>query len=75
LKYITAKFGEKKEDVLNKLKRELGSGFYSLYSLEKPSSLMGNSKILSLRYRGSNEIRVKIDGPGFLMDDLFNEFS
>ena len=74
MKYITVRQGELKKDVISKMRRELGSYFPALYSIDQPLQLMGNSKVLSLRVRGVNNIYLKVDGPGFIIDELFNHF-
>jgi hypothetical protein len=47
-----------------------------LYAIEPPQSLMGNHKVLRLHVRGGKSSTLyKVDGPGFIVDKLYEHFS
>lgn len=70
LKYITVLSNEDKDSALSKIKREIGH--LNLSAWNKPIKLAGNFKILELQEKGGRV--VKIDGPGFIIDQLFDYF-
>ena len=53
-----------------KIKRVVGHTNLSM--ITKPVQLAGNFKVLELRERGGRI--VKVDGPGFIIDELFKHF-
>lgn len=75
MKYITIERGEDVERAKQKLRTYLNKSFGYYYALEPPATLMGSAKILTLRGRNDAEIKVKIDGPGFIIEELYKEFS
>lgn len=75
MKYITIERGEDVERAKQKLRTYLNKSFSYYYALEPPTTLMGSAKILTLRGRNDAEIKVKIDGPGFIIEELYKEFS
>lgn len=73
MKYITIEKYESLGRARTKIKSYLGSLSF-FYVLEAPQSLLGSSKILILRSRRNGEIAAKIDGPGFIIDELYKDF-
>lgn len=73
MKYITIERSEDLERAKIRIKSNLGSLSY-FHTLEPPQELMGSSKILILRSRKDGEISAKIDGPGFIINELYKEF-
>jgi hypothetical protein len=73
MKYITIEKDEDFSRAKIRLKSNLGSLSF-FYALERPQTLMGSSKILTLRSRKTNEVEVKIDGPGFIIEELYKDF-
>ena len=73
--YITIERGEDFRVALTKTQIILGSlDQYVCY--DKPEELMGSFKILKLRKKTNiNNIAAKIDGPGFIIEDMFIYFS
>lgn len=72
LKYITVESGDDLNDALTKIHIVIGHS--NLYITEPPNRLAGNSKILRLSVKGSLERFVKVDGPGFIIDELYGHF-
>lgn len=72
LKYITIQPGEDFEDALSKIRREAGGIHFVAYY--RPQNLTGNFKILTLNSKYNMNNTVKIDGPGFIIDKLFEYF-
>ena len=72
LAYITIKNDEDLDAAKSKIKRELGT--YNWVVWNKPSELTGNQKVLQLSSPNNATNIVKIDGPGFIIDKLFNFF-
>lgn len=68
--YITVENGEDKEQIISKIRRVVGHTNLSVWT--KPIKLAGNFKILELHERGGRVI--KIDGPGFIIEKLFEHF-
>jgi hypothetical protein len=73
LKYITIEPYEDLPDAKAKIKRELGT--LNFIVLQTPHKLAGNYKVLQLSSRANIENVVKVDGPGFLIDELFEFFT
>jgi hypothetical protein len=73
MKYLTIQPHQDEKQVLSMLKRELNS-IIGLIATEAPHGLMGNQKILVLRNKTGLSIVCKIDGPGFLIDELYKKF-
>lgn len=74
-KYVTIKRNEDLKMALTKLAAYLGP-LDSYEALDRPETLMASAKILKLRKRTSiNQIAAKIDGPGFIIDKLFEYFN
>ena len=71
LLYITLT-NETKEQAIIKIKRELGHLNFEVWN--KPISLTGNAKILELHEKRRDRL-VKVDGPGFLIQELYNHFT
>ena len=72
LKYLTIESKESFEEALSKIRREIREK--SFYVTESPYSLTGNHKVLKLVSKDNFEDIVKVDGPGFIIDQLFNYF-
>lgn len=72
LKYLTIESKESFEEALSKIRREIREN--SFYVTESPYGLTGNHKVLKLVSKDNFEDIVKIDGPGFIIDQLFNYF-
>ena len=69
LKYFTVeKEDRNKEDVIKKMRRDLGS--MRLFSYAPLVQLSGNTKILELRHNLNNDFVVKIDGPENILKEL-----
>ena len=73
LKYITIEPHEDLNGAKAKLKRELGH--YNFLVLQLPHNLAGNYKVLQLSCKGNIDNIVKVDGPGFIIDELFEFFA
>lgn len=73
MKYITIERNENIEEALIKLENNLGN-LLSYYTIEKPVNLFGNYKILTLRKKPTTIIYAKVDGPGFIIDELYKKF-
>ena len=75
MKYITVERGEDFERAKLRLRSHLPRPLSFYYAMEPPSTLMGSAKILSLRGKDKNnmDILAKIDGPGFIIDQLYEE--
>ena len=73
MKYLTIKPYQEEQQALSMIKRELGNTS-GLIVAEVPQELMGNQKILILRKRTGLSIECKIDGPGFIIDRLYEKF-
>ena len=71
VEYYTVHFRPDVEVVLKKLEAKYGLG--NLYPMERPESLMGNAKILVLQDFERPSLRIKIDGPGFLIFEIYNK--
>lgn len=70
LLYITIETGENIQKVLINIKNKAGHLKFTAWN--KPVELTGNFKILELRDRSDR--LVKIDGPGFIIDQLYEYF-
>lgn len=73
--YITIEKDMTESRVLSLIKIQTGYEWKKFIITEPPSSLMGNKKILTIRLRTNwlNTI-VKIDGPGFIIENLYLQF-
>ena len=74
MKYITISKDENLESALIKINVHLGRlASYGVY--DKIETLMGSAKILKLRkHTNIKDIAAKIDGPGFIIEKLYNHF-
>ena len=73
--YVTINKNENLQDALTKLTAYLGplSG-YDAY--EAPKTLMASAKILNIRRKTNmSRIAAKVDGPGFIIEQLFGYFN
>jgi hypothetical protein len=70
LVYITIQTGENEEQALSKIKRQVGHLNLSVWN--RPIKLTGNFKVLELHSKGNK--LIKVDGPGFIIDKLFEYF-
>lgn len=70
--YFTIERNEKLEDVISKIKRQTGTVYYR--PLFRGIGLTGNQKVLTLNKTYNTSEFIKIDGPGFLIDELFDHF-
>ncbi len=74
IKYFSIdKSDETLNDVLIKLKRELG--IIKLYSYSPVVVLFGNQRILELKQSLTSDILIKVDGPDFLINELKDYFT
>ncbi len=73
LHYITIQPSDTLEDVLSKIRRYIRESQFVI--IEKPLNLSGNQKVLKLVSRVNYTDFVKIDGPGFMIDKLFDYFT
>lgn len=75
MKYVTIERGEDFRTALTKIQIQLGPlNQYVCY--DKPETLMGRFRILKLRRKTNiNNIVAKIDGPGFIIEDIYNYIS
>jgi len=72
IKYFTIDSNVK--NLMSKLKRE--TGFTRFIAMGKPAKLMANAKVLEIRPSAMNfDYIIKIDGPGFLIDELYKTLS
>lgn len=74
MKYISIERYENIQQARIKVKSHLSTPSF-FYALEPPQTLMGSSKILVLRNKKNGEISAKIDGPGFIIEELYKDFS
>lgn len=72
LKYLTINSSDSYEDALSLIRRELRESQF--YAHESPHGLSGNHKVLKLISRQNIEDFVKIDGPGFIINRLYEYF-
>ena len=72
LKYITIQPGEAFNEALNRIKIYIRESRFT--TMEQPQKLTGNQKVLKLISKDSSQDMVKIDGPGFVIDELFDYF-
>ncbi len=72
LKYITVETGEDFDAALARIKREVNH--LNFVAAKMPHKLSGNSKVLQLVSKQNISNIIKIDGPGFIMDELFQHF-
>lgn len=72
LKYITIESNETFEQALSKLRREVRESSFVVN--ESPYKMGGNHKVLKLLSRDNFQDFIKIDGPGFIIDELFAYF-
>lgn len=70
-KYITIESNQDYDISIRKIRNEAGT--LSLRALHPPYNLSGNKKVLTLYY-SDNKSYVKVDGPGFILDKLFECF-
>lgn len=72
LGYLSIQSGEDLDAAVSKIKREMRH--LNFIVMQKPHKLGGNFKVLQLisRYDATNFL--KIDGPGFIIDELYNYF-
>lgn len=71
--YYTVELGEKLSNVLSKIKRNEGHINFSSY--EPPVNLAGNQKVITLHFKSSFNNIIKIDGPGFIIQEIYDYFS
>lgn len=72
IKYITIESNESFEQALIKIKKEIRETAFFIN--ESPYKLGGNYKVLKLLSKDNLEDFVKIDGPGFIIDKLYDYF-
>ena len=72
LKYLTVAPSYTYEGALSLIRRELRESQF--YANESPHKLSGNQKVLKLISRQNIEDFVKVDGPGFIIDKLYEYF-
>ena len=70
-KYLSIETYETLEQVKMKIKREAGT--INLKVFDPPYKLSGNKKVLTLYY--DIHSWIKIDGPGFMIDELVKFFT
>lgn len=75
IQYVTIERSENFEMALTKLRAYLGPlSAYGVY--DKIETLMGSARILKLRKKSNiSKIAAKVDGPGFIIEKLFEYFS
>jgi len=76
MKYITIERTEDFERAKIILRSNLDKPLSFYYAMEEPATLMGSAKILSLRGKDNKnmDILAKVDGPGFIIEKLYEEF-
>lgn len=72
MKYFTITRDTTVERIVWEIEFAFGKG--ALCSYEPPVNLYGNARILTLRGRTGLQIKAKVDGPGFLIDELYEKF-
>ena len=72
LKYITIEPQDSFDEAVSKINRQINKNQF--VSREAPATLTGNQKILKLVAKKDSTAFIKIDGPGFIIDELFNYF-
>ena len=70
-KYITIESHEDIDTIKDRIRREAGT--LRLFVYAPPYKLTGNSKVLTLYYDPGSWI--KVDGPGFMIDELVSFFT
>lgn len=74
MKYITIARNEDYPRAKTKVKIELDKPMHNYYASSAPQQYMGNKKVLALREKHKFEgIVYKIEGPGFIIDKLYQE--
>ena len=68
LKYYTVGREERAKDVLRRLKFDYPLN--RLYAFEEPIKLGGTQKILTARVRKAPGIIIRIDGPGWIIEQI-----
>jgi len=72
IKYITIESNESFDQALVKIRKNIRESAFFIN--ESPHKLAGNHKILKLLSKDNFEDFVKIDGPGFIIDKLYDYF-
>lgn len=73
LKYYTVRMRDEIPRLLEDIDWEQGRN--SLHALSPPYSLAANAKVLVLHKKSNYHDVVKIDGPGWIIDDLYKKFA
>lgn len=73
MKYVTIGKDEDLYMSRMKIKMALDRPLNRLIPIGEPQSFMGNNKVLSVRLANKPGIFAKIDGPGFIIDSLYEE--
>lgn len=71
LLYVTLT-SESVNEAIAKIKREVGHLIFEVWN--EPIKLTGNARILELHDR-HRDTMIKVDGPGFLINDLYRYFA
>ena len=64
---------ENAEQAIQKIHRETQLRGWSVW--EGPQNLMGNFKVLRLISNMNSHVVCKVEGPGFILDELYRHFS
>jgi len=72
IKYITIEFDESFEQALIKIKKNIRETAFFINEL--PYKLGGNHKVLRLLSKDNLDNFIKIDGPGFIIDEIYDYF-
>lgn len=73
LKYYTVRMRDEVPRLLQDIDWEQGRN--SLQALSPPYNLAANAKVLVLHKKSNYQEVVKIDGPGWIIDDLYKKFA
>ena len=71
--YISIEKGENLENIISKIKRLTMTLHYR--PLDRGVKLTGNHKVLTLVRTFTRGQYIKVDGPSFLIDDLYKYFT
>jgi hypothetical protein len=70
--YLSIKENEDEYKFLNKLRKLVGHLEFIMFS--KPTWLSGTYKVLTLHYKAKIKNVIKVEGPEFIIDKIYNKF-
>lgn len=73
LKYYTARMKDDVPRLLRDIDWEQGKNTF--YALSPPYNLSGSAKVLVLHKKANYREVIKIDGPGWIIEDIYKKFA